>query len=68
MPYDPPNQPDWPDGSSGTCPSINVAGGVTAFQGYGLGVRPLQHELGCGLRERAQLADLVRGAVAPWSI
>jgi hypothetical protein len=38
MPYDPPNQSSWMDGSSDGYPSINVASGVTAFKGYGLGV------------------------------
>jgi hypothetical protein len=38
MPYDPPNQSSWMDGSSDGYPSINVASSVTAFQGYGLGV------------------------------
>jgi hypothetical protein len=38
MPYDPPNQSSWMDGSSDGYPSINVAGSVTSFQAYGLGV------------------------------
>jgi hypothetical protein len=38
MPYDPPNQSSWMDGSSDGYPSINVAGSVTSFLGYGLGV------------------------------
>ncbi len=38
MPCDPPNHSSWMDGSSDGYPSINVASGVTAFQGYGLGV------------------------------
>ena len=38
MPYDPPNQSSWMDGSSDGYPSINVASGVTSFKGYGLGV------------------------------
>ena len=38
MPYDPPNQSSWMDGSSDGYPSINVASSVTAFKGYGLGV------------------------------
>ena len=38
MPYDPPNQSSWMDGSSNGYPSINVAGSVTGFKGYGLGV------------------------------
>jgi hypothetical protein len=38
MPYDPPNQSSWMDGSSDGYPSFNVAGSVSNFQGYGLGV------------------------------
>ena len=38
MPYGPPNQSSWMDGSSDGYPSVNVASGVTVFQGYGLGV------------------------------
>ena len=38
MPYDPPSQSSWMDGSSDGYPSINVASGVTSFKGYGLGV------------------------------
>ena len=38
MPYDPPNQSSWMDGSSDGYPSINVASSVTSFKGYGLGV------------------------------
>ena len=38
MHYDPPNQSSWMDGSSDGYPSVNVASGVTVFQGYGLGV------------------------------
>ncbi len=38
LPYDPPNQSSWMDGSSNGYPSINVANSVTAFRGYGLGV------------------------------
>ena len=38
MPYDPPNQSSWMDGSADGYPSINVAGSVTAFKAYGLGV------------------------------
>jgi hypothetical protein len=38
MPYDPPQQSSWMDGSSDGYPSINVASGVTAFKGYGLGI------------------------------
>jgi hypothetical protein len=38
MPYDPPNQSSWMDGSSNGYPSINVANSVTAFQAHGLGV------------------------------
>ena len=38
MPYDPPNQSSWMDGSSDGYPSINVASSVSAFKGYGLGV------------------------------
>ena len=38
MPCDPPNHSSWMHGSSDGYPSINVASGVTAFQGYGLGV------------------------------
>jgi hypothetical protein len=38
MPYDPPSQSAWMDGSSDGYPSIAVASGVTSFQAYGLGV------------------------------
>jgi hypothetical protein len=38
MPYDPPNQSSWMDGSTDGYPSINVASSVTSFKGYGLGV------------------------------
>jgi Ricin-type beta-trefoil lectin domain len=38
MPYDPPNQSSWMDGSSDGYPSINVANSVTSFKAYGLGV------------------------------
>jgi hypothetical protein len=38
MPYDPPNQSSWMDGSSDGYPSINVANSVSSFQAYGLGV------------------------------
>ena len=38
MPYDPPNQSSWMDGSSDGYPSINVASSVSAFKGYGLGI------------------------------
>jgi len=38
MPYDPPNQSSWMNGSTDGYPSINVANSVTAFQAYGLGV------------------------------
>jgi hypothetical protein len=38
MPYDPPNQSSWMDGSSDGYPSINLATSVSSFQAYGLGV------------------------------
>ena len=38
MPYDPPNQSSWMDGSSDGYPSMSVASGVTSFKGYGLGI------------------------------
>ena len=38
MPYDPPNQSSWMDGSSDGYPSINVASSVTSFNAYGIGV------------------------------
>jgi hypothetical protein len=38
MPYDPPSQSAWMDGSADGYPSIAVASGVTSFQAYGLGV------------------------------
>jgi hypothetical protein len=38
MPYDPPSQSAWMDGSSDGYPSIAVANSVTSFQAYGLGV------------------------------
>jgi hypothetical protein len=38
MPYDPPNQSSWMDGSADGYPSINVASSVTSFAAYGLGV------------------------------
>jgi hypothetical protein len=38
MPYDPPNQSSWMDGSSDGYPSINVASSVSSFNAYGLGV------------------------------
>ena len=38
MPYDPPSQSAWMDGSSDGYPSIAVANSVTSFKGYGLGV------------------------------
>jgi hypothetical protein len=37
MPYDPPSQSAWMDGSSDGYPSIQVASNVTSFQAYGLG-------------------------------
>jgi hypothetical protein len=38
MPYDPPNQSSWMDGSADGYPSINLASSVTAFKGEGIGV------------------------------
>jgi hypothetical protein len=38
MPYDPPDQAAWMDGSSDGYPSIAVASSVTSFKAYGLGV------------------------------
>jgi hypothetical protein len=38
MPYDPPSQSAWMDGSADGYPSIAVASSVTSFQAYGLGV------------------------------
>ncbi|MGH3395196.1 MAG: NUDIX domain-containing protein, partial [Streptosporangiaceae bacterium] len=38
MPYDPPSQSAWMDGSSDGYPSIAVASSVTSFEAYGLGV------------------------------
>jgi hypothetical protein len=38
MPYDPPAQSNWMDGSADGYPSINVASSVTSFKGYGLGI------------------------------
>jgi Ricin-type beta-trefoil lectin domain len=38
MPYDPPNQSSWMDGSLDGYPSFVVANSVTGFQGYGLGI------------------------------
>ncbi len=38
MPYDPPSQSSWMDGSSDGYPSINVASSVSSFKAYGLGV------------------------------
>ena len=38
MPYDPPSQSAWMDGSSDGYPSIAVSDSVTSFQAYGLGV------------------------------
>ncbi|HET9171852.1 MAG TPA: hypothetical protein VFN97_20610 [Actinospica sp.] len=38
MPYDPPNQSSWMDGTSNGYPSMNIASSVSNFQGYGLGV------------------------------
>ena len=38
MPYDPPNQAAWMDGTSDGYPSIAVASTVTSFNAYGLGV------------------------------
>jgi Putative Ig domain len=37
MPYDPPNQAAWMDGSSNGYPSYEVAPGVTTHQAYGMG-------------------------------
>jgi hypothetical protein len=37
MPYDPPDQAAWMDGSADGYPSIAVADSVTGFQAYGLG-------------------------------
>jgi hypothetical protein len=37
MPYDPPNQAAWMNGSSNGYPAFEVAPAVTSFQGYGLG-------------------------------
>jgi len=37
MPYDPPNQSSWMNGSTNGYPSIAVASSVTSFQAYGLG-------------------------------
>jgi hypothetical protein len=38
MPYDPPGQSAWMDGSADGYPSIAVASSVTSFKAYGLGV------------------------------
>jgi Ricin-type beta-trefoil lectin domain len=38
MPYDPPSQSAWMDGSADGYPSIAVASSVTSFKAYGLGV------------------------------
>jgi hypothetical protein len=38
MPYDPPNQSSWMDGSSDGYPSFNVASSVSSFKAFGLGV------------------------------
>src|SRR5215469_16398724 len=38
MPYDPPSQSAWMDGSSDGYPAIAVANSVTSFQAHGLGV------------------------------
>jgi Ricin-type beta-trefoil lectin domain len=38
MPYDPPNESSWMDGSSDGYPSINIASSVSSFLAYGLGV------------------------------
>ena len=38
MPYDPPSQSAWMDGSADGYPSIAVSNSVTSFQAYGLGV------------------------------
>jgi Ricin-type beta-trefoil lectin domain len=38
MPYDPPNQSSWMDGSSDGYPSIAVSNSVTSFNAYGVGV------------------------------
>jgi hypothetical protein len=38
MPYDPPSQSAWMDGSADGYPSIAVANSVTTFQAFGLGV------------------------------
>jgi hypothetical protein len=37
MPYDPPNQAAWMNGSSNGYPAIDVASNVTSFGGWGLG-------------------------------
>jgi hypothetical protein len=37
MPYDPPNQSSWMDGSSDGYPSIAVSNSVSSFKAYGLG-------------------------------
>jgi hypothetical protein len=60
MPYDPPNQSSWMDGSSDGYPSINVSSSVTSLQGLRNGrLLLLQHELGCGQRQRDHRAELV---------
>jgi hypothetical protein len=38
MPYDPPNESSWMDGSLDGYPSFNVASSVSSFAAYGLGV------------------------------
>jgi hypothetical protein len=38
LPYDPPTQADWTDGSANGFPSYVVSNGVTSHQAYGLGI------------------------------
>ena len=65
MPYDPPSQSAWMDGSADGYPSIAVASSVTSFQAYGLGVYCFFNvNSERDQRERAHLADLVRRPVA----
>ncbi|GAA2592395.1 chitobiase/beta-hexosaminidase C-terminal domain-containing protein [Winogradskya consettensis] len=37
MPYDPPNQASWMNGSQNGYPALKVAAGVSTFEGWGLG-------------------------------
>ena len=64
MPYDPPNQAAWMNGSSNGYPAIAVASNVTSFGAWGTGQllllqRQSRRQLGHGLPVAYRLRDRV---------